>query len=114
MISSNIPGKLLEKIKAAGHWQDGWQRGSHGPDILATAFRLRSGRKVELIVNREGKILYLLNPVAYTRGEPVPPESPNFNFDPSDIMALCGRRVVRSKFFPSVKRHQDFHLVQLD
>lgn len=114
MSRTNIPEKLLEKIKVAGHWQDGWQRDSHGNDFLATEFRLRGGRKVALVVDREGKILYLLNPVTYARGEPIPPGASNFDFDPSDIMALCGQKVIRSRFFPWLKRHQDFHLVQLD
>lgn len=110
----NLPEKLLEKIRAAGHWQDGWQRDSNGSDILATAFRLHSGRKVQLVVNRDGKILYLLNPLVYARGEPVPPGASSFDFDLSDIQALCGQRIVRSRFFPWVKRYQDYDLVQLD
>jgi hypothetical protein len=114
MSALNLPKNLLEKIKAAGHWQDGWQYGADGSATLATAFRLRNGRKVQLLVDREGKILYLLNPVTYARGEPVSPGSPNFDFNPSDITALCGQRMVRSRFFPWVKRYQDFDLVHLD
>lgn len=114
MSDLNLPEQLLEKIKAAGHWQDGWNYGSDGSATLATAFRLRNGRKVQLIVDREGKILYFLNPVTYARGEPVSPGSPSFDFSPSDITALCGQRMVRSRFFPWVKRYEDFDLVQLD
>jgi hypothetical protein len=114
MSSPILPERLLEKIKAAGHWQDGWQYCSDGSVVLATAFRLRNGRKVQPLVDREGRILYLLNPIAYARGEPVPPESPRFDVEPSDITALCGQRMVRSRFFPWVKRYQNFDLVQLD
>jgi hypothetical protein len=114
MTAFTLPKPLLEKIQAAGHWQDGWQYGADGSATLATAFRLRNGRKVQLLVDREGRILYLLNPVTYARGEPVSPGSPSFDFNPSDITALCGQRTVRSRFFPWVKRYQDFDLVQLD
>jgi hypothetical protein len=87
-----LPSTLLHKIEAAGLWESGWTASNNGTEQLATAFRLEDGRRLDLVVERDGTILLLLNPLTYTRGEPVGPEL--FDFDAANIVALVGRRKV--------------------
>lgn len=91
-MTHKLPSALLHKIESAGLWNSGWTASNNGEEQLATAFRLEDGRKLELVVARDGTILLLLNPLTYTRGEPVGPEF--FDFDAANIVALVGRRRV--------------------
>lgn len=107
-----IPQVLLEKINAAGVWKDGWTPALRGGrEHRANCFRLQNGRIVDLVVDRAGAILLLLNPLIYTRGEPVDPSSESFDFAPKDIVALADRTKVKTGWLPWQSRLEHHDIV---
>lgn len=108
-----IPSQLMNKIIGTGHWNTGWKKNINDDgESLATRFRLRNGRNIDLVVDRSGNISLLLNPLFYTRGEPVDPEL--FDFNSNDIVALIGRRKVNTGWFPWQYRWEDYDLVSVE
>lgn len=98
MAPPTIPVALMMKYISSVHWEGGWLiNPDNQEETRASAFRLRSGRIVFLLIKKDGEIKLLLNPLQYQRGDPVEPEY--FDFEPEEIVALVGARKKRKKWF---------------
>lgn len=112
VIDPKIPQKLLEKLIKSGYWSSGFEVNSKGEKEIATSFRLHDGRHVDLLVLEDGTVKLWINPGSLSRGEPLDPDF--FNFSSNDIVALVGRRKVKTGWFPWQYKWEDYDLVNIE
>lgn len=107
-----IPQNLLLRLIEAGYWSTGFNVNSYGEKEVATSFRIRDSRYVDLLVSEDGNIKLWINPGSLSRGEPLDPEFLNFQSD--DIVALVGRRKVKTGWLPWRYKWESYDLVSID
>ena len=89
----------------------GWDEYEDGSKQTGRYFRLKDNLIVCLLFDSNGNITLWIDPGSRSRGEPLDPEF--FDFTGDDIVALVGRRKVKTGWLPWQYKWEDFDLVSI-